>query len=390
VEINALTPTIGQSVVAGSPGTPTAGVSDLLAVGDVAEFNGTSWKKILGSVGGFPPAGTRALVDTDPVTLYSPLVDGTDEGKFVQWDGTSLAPVSLVSPIDGDATLVKGENSVNENKQFVYDGVVPSGVWVQFGGSGLSHAALSALGWLVSGHTGTAGSLASFDGTGASSFATGVSNGDILYFNGTTWVRLPPGAVAGNPLTTQTAGSPPVWDNAIAVNTISESTASNGVVVNTVRNYGKSATNPVAPAPTDGDIYYNTALRMSMTYDGLRSKWLSTESCEFHFGRDGNTPSGAYYRAADGRVMSATLGWLAVRSGTVVSLGYTRTDSDSATFDIVADGASITTIGSSATSGRDVTLNADFTFNQVLAALNQAGSNTTSNVIAYLRVKWRV
>jgi hypothetical protein len=88
--------------------------------------------------------------------------------------------------------------------------------------------------------------------------------------------------------------------------------------------------------------------------------------------------------------MSATLGWYAIRSGTIVSLGYTRTDSDSATFSIAEDGIIIASVASSAVGGRDVTLNADFTFNKVLAALNQAGGNTTSDVIAYIRVKWRV
>lgn len=391
VQIDALTPTIGQSVVAGSAGTPTAGTSDLLAVGDVAEFDGTSWKKILGAVGGFPPAGTRALVETDPITLYGPLIDGTDEGKFVEWDGTSLAPASLVSPSDGDAVLVKGELSVNENKQYVYDGAVPSGLWVQFGGSGLVHSGLSDLAWAVSGHTGTAGSLATFDGSGAAAFATGVSEGDILYFDGTTWARLAPGAVDGNPLTTQTAGAPPVWDDIIAVDTITESTANNGVLVNGIRNYGKLATDPaVGPAPTDGDTYYNTSLRMQMAYDGIRGKWLSVESTSFQFGRDGNVQAGQYYRAADGRVMSDTLGWFAERSGTVVSLTWTRTNAASITYDIVHDGISIATVGPTLLDkGRDISLNADFTFGDILAVLNDSGGSTAQNVIAVLRVRWR-
>jgi len=390
-EINALTPTIGQSVVAGGPGTPTAGTSDLLAAGDVAEFDGTSWKKLIGAAGGFPPAGTRLLVDTDPVTLYAPLVDGTDEGKFAEFDGTSFTPV-LTTPIDGDATLVRGEFSVNENQAYVFDGIVPSGEWVQFGGGiTVDHAALSNLGWTVSGHTGTVGSLAAFDGAGASSFVTGAAHGDILYFNGTTWVRLAPGTVDGNPLTTQTAGSPPVWDNAIAVDTITESTIDNGVVVNGIRNFGKLASDPPVgpdPAPTDGDTYYNTSLRMAMQYDGLRSKWLSVASNEFTFGRDGNTAVNQYYRTVDGRIMSPTLGWYAIRSGTVVALGYTRSNTDATVFDLVQDGASIATVASSALSGRDITLNADFTFGDILAALN-TGANTASNVIAWIQVKWR-
>lgn len=175
----------------------------------------------------------------------------------------------------------------------------------------------------------------------------------------------------------------------LSVDTVAEATAGNGVVVNGIRNYGKSAANPAAPAPADGDTYYNTVLRMQMTYDGFRGKWLSVEAESLHFGRDGNTRAGQFYRAADGRVMSSTLGWYTERSGTVVSLTYTRTDADAATFEIVADGVAVAAVASAATKGRDISLNADFTFGQILAVLNQAGGNTTSNVIAKIRVRWR-
>ncbi len=124
----------------------------------------------------------------------------------------------------------------------------------------------------------------------------------------------------------------------LSVDNIAQATANNGVVVNTIRNYGKLGTDPaIGPAATDGDTYYNTALRMPMVYDGLRSKWMSVESNEFTFGRNGHTAVGQYYRTVDGRVMSSTLGWYAIRSGTVVSLAYTRTDIDAATFEIVRD-----------------------------------------------------
>jgi hypothetical protein len=264
----------------------------------------------------------------------------------------------------------------------------------------------------------------------------GQAQGDLLYFNGTNWVRLPAG-VAGQILTTNGAAANPSWENpagggvsgpgaatdnalvrwdgatgtvvknsnvtltdsgnmtfaggtTLSVDTIAPATGGNGVVVNTIRNYGKSPTNPAAPPPSDGDTYYNTALRMHMSYDGLRSKWLSVETETFHFGRNGDVPAGVYYRAADGRVMSASNGWYATRSGTIVSLAYTRSDSDLAVFEIVADGAAIATVNSNAVGGRDVSLNADFSFGNVLAVRNQAGSNTTSDVIAYLRVQWRV
>jgi hypothetical protein len=138
-EINALVPSAGWSTVAGTAGTPTAGTSDALAIGDLAEFDGTSWKKIVTNVGGFPPNGTRAVVAW-PATagLFSPLVDGTDEGKVAQWAGASLTP-SLTTPADGWAVMCEGAatnppTAYNENKGFSFAGAVPTGSWVQVAG----------------------------------------------------------------------------------------------------------------------------------------------------------------------------------------------------------------------------------------------------------------
>ena len=157
-------------------------------------------------------------------------------------------------------------------------------------------------------------------------------------------------------------------------------------------NYGNSATNPTVPTPNDGDIYYNTVLRMWMSYDALRAKWLSIEAQEFTFGRNGVTAIGTYFQAGGGgRIMSAAEGFYAFRSGTICSAAYTRTGAAAMTFDFVANGVSIATLGSVAAAGRDVSMNADFTFGNILAVLNSAGSaNSANNVIGTFRVKWRV
>lgn len=144
LEIDALTPGTGDAVVAGTAGTPSAPTSDLLAIGDIAEFDGTGWQKIIANSGGFPPDGTRGVVSTT-ATLYSPMTDGTDDGKIGTWDGTSLTP-GLYTPSDGDALLCNADNAVDENKQFVFDGAVPTGTWIQFGGTGTNHGSLSGLG----------------------------------------------------------------------------------------------------------------------------------------------------------------------------------------------------------------------------------------------------
>ena len=177
----------------------------------------------------------------------------------------------------------------------------------------------------------------------------------------------------------------------LSVDNIVQATINNGVVVNGIRSYGKLGADPgVGPVATDGDTYYNTALRMPMTYDGLRTKWLSVESNEFIFGRNGPTAVGQYYRTVDGRVMSSTLGWYAIRSGTIVSLGYTRSNAVASTFELLRNGIVIATVGSAAINGRDITLNADFLFGDVLAVRNQNPGGVTQDVVGWFRVKWRV
>ena len=152
--------------------------------------------------------------------------------------------------------------------------------------------------------------------------------------------------------------------------------------------YPPSATDP-AGTPAEGEHYYNTALDTMMQYDGTRSKWLSMESIVFLFGRSGNTPAGSYYRGSDGLLLSATSGYPVLYNATLVGFGYTRTDTDAATFVVAEDGVSRATIASSAVSGVDNTLNANVTAGGVIAVLNQAGGNITSNVQGYVRLKWR-
>jgi len=155
-----------------------------------------------------------------------------------------------------------------------------------------------------------------------------------------------------------------------------------------LRDYGASATDPTTPAPSDGDTYYNTALNMRFDFDGSRSKWLSRETSEITFSRNGNTGSGAYYRVG-ARAMGAAGGRTAEWNGTIVSIGYTRIDVDAATFEVASNGVSIATLASSAVSGVDTTLNGDFSQGDILSVRNQAGSNVTRHVIGFVRLKWR-
>lgn len=144
--INALSPVAGDIVIAGSSATPTAGTSDALVTGDVAEFDGTSWKKIASAVGGFVPLNTRLIVSqTTSFIAASGLTSSQDEGKIAYFDGTALTPASFVSPADGVIAAIKGEQTLYENQVLAFDGVVPTGLWKATAAAGTAHSSLTGL-----------------------------------------------------------------------------------------------------------------------------------------------------------------------------------------------------------------------------------------------------
>jgi len=145
-EINAVSPVTGDVVAAEDAGTPSAGSSSLLAAGDLAEYNGTSWIKIVANSGGFVPAGTRAIVGTTTTFIAGGgLTGSTDEGKIAIWDGTSIAHTSLFTPADGNIVVCIDDDSVNDGRVFTFNGSVPTGVWEQSSGVGTAHSSLSGL-----------------------------------------------------------------------------------------------------------------------------------------------------------------------------------------------------------------------------------------------------
>lgn len=182
-EVNALTPVEGNVIVSEASFTPSAGTSDALVAGDTAEFDGTSWKKIIAADGGFVPSGTRMLVSTASAFISGGgLTDATDEGKIAYFDGTSLSPASFTTPSDGVIVAVKGEGARSENKVLAFDGAVPTGAWRDTSAAGTDHNALANL---TSGdaHTqylklaGRSGGQTQIGGTGA---------GDDLTFQSTS------------------------------------------------------------------------------------------------------------------------------------------------------------------------------------------------------------
>ncbi len=86
---------------------------------------------------------------------------------------------------------------------------------------------------------------------------------------------------------------------------------------------------------------------------------------------------------------TATNGFHALFNGTVVAVGYTRDDADSATFEVTSGGTNVATLASTATSGRSTTLNGDFTQGGILSVRNAAGGNTVTDGMGWVRIKWR-
>ena len=200
-----------------------------------------------------------------------------------------------------------------------------------------------------------------------------------------TQYLLATGARAG-----ATSGAQDFGSNGITADVIDESGLNNGVALQGQRHYGSLA---AAPSPSggavEGDAYYDTVLQCEMRYDGTRAKWLSSYEIVWPFGRNFiGTPSGAFYRMINGQLGSATVGWNPRFDATIVGFAYTRSDSDSAGFEIVDAGTTLTTVASSAVSGEDNSIDEDIAPGSVVT-LRNGGPNASSAVEATLYVKWR-
>jgi len=159
-----------------------------------------------------------------------------------------------------------------------------------------------------------------------------------------------------------------------------------------VKLYDPAAIDPVAPVPTDGDLYFNTALEVLMAYDAARGKWLAVgEGASFQVGHQGTVPVGTYFRGMDGKTLSGTLGYVAPWNGTVVGLSFSRTNTDATTFEVTAGGVTIESVVTGANaSGLDNSLDGDFNQGDILAVRNAAGGDNTQNTQVWVRMKWRV
>lgn len=186
---------------------PVDGSIDLVYAGDVAKSfeNGT----------------IRGYIDSGHVTA-----------NFV----VGLTYAAIFPDIEDEGVLLTSTPSA---LNFVGAGVMATAVGgrvtitIPGGGAATDHSTLSNLNWLVAGHTGNPDTLAGFDGAGDAVFVSRAVTGDVtgtfpgplqvtgltfvgqaegalLYFDGSDWVVLPPGA-AGQVLQTGGPGDPPSW-----------------------------------------------------------------------------------------------------------------------------------------------------------------------------------
>lgn len=205
---------------------------------------------------------------------------------------------------------------------------------------------------------------------------------------GTTSSVTVPGVVTENAITVWGDGSPTFNNSTVMLDSYGNLTDINTAEIGNQKFWGALSSNP--SSGSSGDMYYNTVIGMMMCYDSARSKWLSIESATFSFGRNGATQAGQYFRGVDGRILSSSIGFYALRNGTIVSITYTKSDSNSATIEVTSNGSQIATLSANLTAGRDLSTNADFSFGNVIGVRNLAAGADTEDVQGWLRIKWRV
>lgn len=154
--------------------------------------------------------------------------------------------------------------------------------------------------------------------------------------------------------------------------------------------YPPSATDPTSPAPVAGDRYYNTALSMSMIYDGGRSKWLSEETWVPAFSHNGR-PNNNYLKVG-ALTLTSVRGYLVSRNATLCEIAYVRrNEARDPTIEVrLGGGSAIASLLSpnNTPTGSDLTVNADVAAGSVLQVYS--ANDRLSEPVVWLKLRWRV
>ena len=109
----------------------------------------------------------------------------------------------------------------------------------------------------------------------------------------------------------------------------------------------------------------------------------------FQFGRNGDTAAGSFYKMINGMTMTSSRGIVIPANGYLVAIGYTRGDTDEATFRVLANGSSIYNLTSTDVKGYETGLTVAVNAGDVISVKNTSASNSTSNVQGWLQFRWR-
>jgi len=127
--VNGLTPAYGDAYTVTDAGTINS--QDAVA-GDIWEWSGTEWVKMVTGSGGFVPSGTRAVLSTQ-TTLIGPYTDSSDDGKVFLFDGTDLVGADTEQGHEGAALFIEPSGaSTFAAKGYFLNAATPSGVWTRF------------------------------------------------------------------------------------------------------------------------------------------------------------------------------------------------------------------------------------------------------------------
>jgi len=107
--------------------------------GDIREWSGTAWVQLEAASGGFVAAGVRAILALTPSeTLLAPYTEASDDGKIVEFSGSSNTGADTGDAINSAACLVQDTANVGyyDNLGYTFSGSTPTGSWVLFTGAG--------------------------------------------------------------------------------------------------------------------------------------------------------------------------------------------------------------------------------------------------------------
>ena len=125
--------TTAPSLIAGDAGESyvvagTGGGWSGFEVGDLVEWDGSTWVELVGQSGGYVPSGTRCVVTTTETAAGN--LAG-EEGEIATADGAG--DWTFYDPSDGDGVLVADSDSIYDNLAYHWD--QPSTTWIQFTGA---------------------------------------------------------------------------------------------------------------------------------------------------------------------------------------------------------------------------------------------------------------